>query len=118
MLAYPASYQLRAEFSSKLIPLMGNVVLITVIFEGNTIPGRKLSVRKGRRGPIAPGPGGALLIRWDRCRCIPRDPRYPISSVVSFPRLFSTDRLHCWMYCEGACGSKAAKLTVVCPSTD
>src|SRR5262245_20534487 len=82
---------------------------------GISMPGRKLSVLNGRRGPSAPGPGATLLIRCDRCRCNPREPRYPNSNVVSRPRLFEIDKLHCWMYCEGACGSKAAKLTVVLP---
>ena len=31
----------------------------------------------GRRGPMAPGPGGALLIRCARCRWKPCEPRYP-----------------------------------------
>src|SRR5438874_5700145 len=114
---YPASYQLCAVFSSRLMVLTGNVVLTTFTPEGRTELGTKLIFLKGRRGPMAPGPGGALLIRWARCRCTPCDPRYPTSRVVCWPRLFSTDRLHCSMYCEGALGSMDPKLTVVCPST-
>src|SRR4030095_6377760 len=97
--------------------LTGNVELATVTSGGKTVSGTKLILGNGRRGPIAPGPGGALLIRCARCKCTPCAPRYPTSSVVSRPRLFSTDKLHCWMYCEGACGSIAVKLTVVTPST-
>src|SRR5689334_2993878 len=99
------------------MPLTGNVVLLIAISVGRTIPGRKLNVRNGRRGPIAPGPAGALLIKCERCKCNPCEPRYPNSSVVSAPRLFSTEPLHCSMYCGGASASKAAKLTVVVPNT-
>src|SRR4029434_4713316 len=95
--------------------LTGNVVFATVTLEGNTMPGRKLIVANGRRGWIGPAPRRALLIRCERCKCRPRVPRYPTSTVVSFPRLFSTVKFHCWMYCDGAWGAKAAKLTVVCP---
>ena len=45
------------------MPLTGKVVLATVMSDGRTMPGKKLSTLKGRRGPIAPGPGGALLMR-------------------------------------------------------
>src|ERR1700704_5078641 len=48
---------------------------------------------------------------------MPREPRYPTSKVVSRPRLFSTEVLHCWTYCAGACGSNVVKLTVVAPRT-
>src|SRR6266852_4872062 len=114
---YPASYQLWAVFSSRLMVLTGNVVLATFTPEGRTELGTKLIFLNGRRGPMAPGPGGALLIRCARCRCTPWFPRYPSSSVVWRPMLFSTERLHCSMYCEGACGSMEVKLTVVFPST-
>src|SRR4030095_1212281 len=93
--------------------LTGNVVFATVTLEGNTMPGRKLIVANGRRGWIGPAPGRALLIRCESCQCMQRVPRYPTSTVVSFPRLFSTVKFHCWMYCDGACGSEGAKLTVV-----
>src|SRR5437763_5693477 len=95
----------------------GKVVLTIERSLGKTVPGRKLILGNGRRGPMAPGPGGALLIRWARCRCTPCEPKYPTSKVVCWPRLFSTDKLHCSMYCEGALGSKDPKLTVVCPRT-
>src|SRR6185369_14990896 len=99
------------------IPLTGNFVLTTAVPGGSSVPGRKLRVLNGRRGPMAPGPGCALLIRCERCRCNPWDPRYPNSSVVSAPKLFSTDPLHCSMYCGGGSSSKDAKLTVVAPNT-
>src|SRR5258708_34059001 len=72
---------------------------------------------KGRRGPMAPGPAGALLIRWARCRCTPCEPRYPASRVVCWHRLFSTEKLHCSMYYEEALGSIAPKLTLVAPNS-
>ena len=56
------------------MPLTGKVVLVTAVSSGRTIPGRKLNVRNGRRGPIAPGPGGALLIKWERWRWTPCEP--------------------------------------------
>src|SRR5215472_5525435 len=84
-----------------------------VLLGVSTVPGTNVSVLKGRRGPRGPGPGGALLIRCERCRWNPRAPRYPMSIVVLLPKLFSTCAFHCWMYCAGACGSKAVKLTVV-----
>src|SRR2546430_15285240 len=84
---------------------------------GRTVFGTKPMVLNGRRGPMGPGPGGALFIRCARCRCTPCEPRYPSSSAVTRSRLFSAERLHCSMYCDGACGSMAVKLTVVSPST-
>src|SRR5713226_8216234 len=97
--------------------LTGNVVLTTFTSGGRVVSGTKEIFLNGRRGPMAPGPGGALLIRCARCRCTPREPRYPSSRVVSRPRLFSTEALHCSMYCDGAWGSIAVKLTVVVPNT-
>ena len=47
---------------------MSQVVLKTLMLSGSTVPGTKLRVVKGRRGPIAPGPAGALLMRCERCR--------------------------------------------------
>src|SRR5215475_14066410 len=88
-----------------------------VTFDGKVVLGTNAIFGNGRRGPIGPGPGSALLIRCARCRWTPCEPRYPISSDVLCPRPFSTDVLHCWMYCDGAFGSSPVKLTVVCPST-
>src|SRR5215475_3932043 len=100
---YAASYQLCAEFSSRLIVLAGNVVLwYTNAAELSLVEitafGTKLNVLKGRRGPSGPGPGVALLIKCARCRWNPRAPTYPISTDVFCPRLFCTDVFHCWMY--------------------
>ena len=64
----PASYQLRAVSSSKLIADTGNVSLTIVTPGGKVVPGRKRMVLKGRRGLIGPGPGDALLIRCERCK--------------------------------------------------
>src|SRR5216684_8493086 len=75
--AYPALYQLCAVFSSKLMVLTGKVSLCTtaVVLPGvNTVPGTKVSVLKGRRGPRGPGPGRVLLIRCALCRWKPREP--------------------------------------------
>src|SRR5215472_17945179 len=88
---------------------MTAVVLLGV----RTVPGTKLRVLKGRRGPSEPGPGSVLLIRWARCKWKPRAPRYPISRVVFASRVFSTCTFHCWTYSAGAWGSKAVKHTVV-----
>ena len=57
------------------MPLTGNIVLATVTLSGRTTPDRKLKLVKGRRGPIEPGPGGALLMRCERCRWTPCEPR-------------------------------------------
>ena len=43
--------------------LTGNVELATLTLDGNTVSGTKLILGNGLRGPIAPGPGGALLIK-------------------------------------------------------
>src|SRR5215831_1856376 len=97
--------------------LTGKIVLTAFTLDGKTVPGTKLIFGNGRRGPIGPAPGGALLMRCARCKWTPWFPRYPTSRVVSRPRLFSIDVLHCSRYCEGAWGSIAVKLTVVWPST-
>src|SRR5215467_10760540 len=89
----------------------------TVVPAGNTELLTNWRILRGRRGPMGPGPGSALLMRSARWRWMPRAPRYPISRVVSRPRLFSTEVLHCWTCCAGACGSKVVKLTVVVPRT-
>src|SRR5215472_8856357 len=85
----------------------------SVLLGGSVVCATKVSVLKGRRGPSGPGPGSVLLIRCERCRWKPRAPRYPTSSDVLAPKLFSTCVFHCWMYCAGACASNAVKLTVV-----
>src|SRR2546430_10005169 len=50
---------------------------------GRTVFGTKPMVLNGRRGPMGPGPGGALFIRCARCRCTPCEPRYPSSDRKS-----------------------------------
>src|SRR6267378_4367634 len=96
--------------------LTGKVSLCTtaaVLLGVNTVPGTKVSVLKGRRGPRGPGPGRVLLIRCALCRWKPREPMYPTSREVFCPKLFCTEPFHCWTYCAGAWESNAVKLTVV-----